>query len=106
MKQKISFNFKLVELLCQKVVGNGSNKGLVYPNICALKKKAHSRSVYCANCVLIKILMCVIRAYMLLLVKCYDNNWLSRQGFPLQELLHAANQLEKTKKQIFEFGQQ
>ena len=50
--------------------------------------------------------MCVIRAYMLLLVKCYDNNWLSRQGFPLQELLHAANQLEKTKKQIFEFGQQ
>ena len=35
-----------------KVVGNGSNRGLVYPTIHVLKKRTHPRSVYSANCVL------------------------------------------------------
>ena len=45
-KQKISFDFKYVDLFCSKFVGNGSNKGFVYPTIRVLKKKAPSRSVY------------------------------------------------------------
>ena len=34
----------------------------------------------------------VIIADMRLLVKCYDNKWLSHQGNPLQGCLHVANQ--------------